>query len=61
MTHFTRRRTRRFRVVSARETEPASTDNVGLAGGIGCALPSRCVIFLVSHTYIVKIMLQMKK
>jgi hypothetical protein len=40
MTRFTHRCTRRFWVVSARETEPASVDDVGSAGGIGCALPS---------------------
>ncbi len=40
MTRFTHRRTRRFRVVSAKETEPSGEDNVGSAGGIGRALPS---------------------
>jgi hypothetical protein len=40
MTLFTHRRTRRFWVVSARETELAGMDNVGSAGRIGCALPS---------------------
>ncbi len=40
MTLFTHRRTRRFWVVSARETEPAGVDDIGSAGGIGCALPS---------------------
>jgi hypothetical protein len=40
MTHFMHRRTRRFWVVSARETKPVSADNVGSAGGIGHPLPS---------------------
>ncbi len=40
ITCFTHRRTRRFRVVLARETEPASSDDVGSASGIGHALPS---------------------
>ncbi len=40
MTLFTHRCTRCFRVVSARETEPAGVDDVGSAGRIGRALPS---------------------
>jgi hypothetical protein len=40
MTLFPHRRTCRFRVVLAREAEPAGVDDVGSAGGIGCTLPS---------------------
>ncbi len=40
MALFTHCRTHCFGVVSARETEPAGADNVGLAGGIGRALSS---------------------
>ncbi len=40
MTLFTHYCTRLFWVVSAREMEPASVDDVGSGGGIGHALPS---------------------
>jgi hypothetical protein len=47
MTHFTHCRTRRFRVVSARETELAGVDNVELAGRIGLTLPSMSMTVVV--------------
>jgi hypothetical protein len=40
MTLFTHCRTHCFRVVLARETEPAGVDGIGSVGRIGCALPS---------------------
>ncbi len=40
MTRFTHPRTHCFRMDLTRETEPTGEDNVGLAGGIGHALPS---------------------